>query len=102
MKKKFLSVLLVIILFSIFQTTAMAQAGRGLGRLGGVVLDEQDKPIAGAKVTLTYIQDIGGGLKLESVTNKKGEWSFIGLGTGKWSIAAEAKGYLPVSQEVTV
>jgi len=102
MKKQFVSTLVVLIIFSVFQTAALAQAGRGLGRLGGVVLDEQDKPIAGAKVTLTYIQDSGGGLKLESVTNKKGEWSFIGLGTGKWNLAAEAEGYQPASQEVTV
>lgn len=80
----------------------MAQAGRGVGRLGGVVVDEQDKPIVGAKLVMTYLQDAGGGLKLEATTNKKGEWSFIGLGSGRWSLSVSAEGYAPATQEVTV
>lgn len=84
------------------QGLALAQAGRGVGRLGGLVLDEKDNPIQGAKVVITYMQDVGGGLKLDSTTNKKGEWSFIGLGSGKWSIMVTANGYAPYTQEVTV
>lgn len=90
----------IIILFS--QMMLMAQAGRGVGRLGGVVVDEQDKPIVGAKLVMTYLQDAGGGLKLEATTNKKGEWSFIGLGSGRWSLSVSAEGYAPATQEVTV
>lgn len=84
------------------QGLALAQAGRGVGRLGGLVLDEKDNPIQGAKVVITYMQDVGGGLKLDSTTNKKGEWSFIGLGSGKWSIMVTANGFAPYTQEVTV
>jgi tetratricopeptide (TPR) repeat protein len=94
-------ILLVTVLF-LAQSLALAQAGRGVGRLGGVVLDEKDNPIPGAKVVITYLQDVGGGLKLDTTTNKKGEWSFIGLGSGKWSIMVTAEGYSPYNQEVTV
>lgn len=92
---------LTIIIFLV-NTSAWAQAGRGVGRLGGVVLDENDEPIAGAKVVLTYIQDAGGGLQLEATADKKGEWSFIGLGSGQWNLVVTAEGYEPLSKEVTV
>ena len=92
----------LVLVFFLAQTLALAQAGRGVGRLGGVVLDHNDKPVVGAKLVLTYIQDAGGGLKLEATTNKKGEWSFIGLGSGRWSLMVSAEGYAPMAQEVTV
>ncbi|MGQ9801307.1 MAG: tetratricopeptide repeat protein [Candidatus Saccharicenans sp.] len=90
------------LIFFLGQTLALAQAGRGVGRLGGVVLDNNDKPVVGAKLVLTYIQDAGGGLKLEATTNKRGEWSFIGLGSGRWSLMVSAEGFAPMAQEVTV
>lgn len=103
MKKKYLKFLLTLVAILIFShNLLLAQAGRGIGRLGGVVLDEQDKPIVGAKLVLTFIQEAAGGLKLEATTNKKGEWSFIGLGSGKWALSVSAEGYSPISQEVTV
>lgn len=97
---RFLTILLAI--FFLSQTMALAQAGRGVGRLGGVVLDNNDKPVVGARLVLTYVQDAGGGLKLEATTNKKGEWSFIGLGSGRWSLMVSAEGFAPATQEVTV
>ncbi|NPV82083.1 MAG: tetratricopeptide repeat protein [Candidatus Aminicenantes bacterium] len=97
---RFLVILLAI--FFLSQTLALAQAGRGVGRLGGVVLDNNDKPVVGARLVLTYVQDAGGGLKLEATTNKKGEWSFIGLGSGRWSLMVSAEGFAPATQEVTV
>ncbi len=93
---------LLTILFFLGQTGLLAQAGRGVGRLGGVVLDEKDQPIAGVKVVLGFVQEAAGGLQLETKTNKKGEWSFIGLGSGKWTLKAIADGYAPHSVDVTV
>lgn len=101
-KNYYLYLVSLTLVFFLAQTLALAQAGRGVGRLGGVVLDNNDKPVAGAKLVLTYIQDAGGGLKLEATTNKKGEWSFIGLGSGRWSLMVSAEGFAPVAQEVTV
>ncbi|MBP8600366.1 MAG: tetratricopeptide repeat protein [Candidatus Saccharicenans sp.] len=100
LKWRFIS--MVTILFFLGGSLLFAQAGRGVGRLGGVILDENDQPIVGAKVVVTFIQEAAGGLQLEAKTNKKGEWSFIGLGSGKWSLMASAEGYAPYTQEVTV
>lgn len=33
--------------------------------------------------------------KLESTSDKRGRWSFLGLGTGKWRITASLDGYIP-------
>lgn len=103
MKKRiFRNLIFPAIIVLLLPMMLKAQAGRGVGRLGGLVLDEQDKPIAGAKLVMTYLQDAGGGLKLEATSNKKGEWSFIGLGSGRWSLTVTAEGYAPATQEVNV
>jgi len=66
-----------------------AQAGRGKGRLGGVVIDEAKKPVPSAKVVLQFMQDRS--IQKETTTDKKGEWAFLGLGSGNWRITATAK-----------
>ncbi|HOP60468.1 MAG TPA: tetratricopeptide repeat protein [Candidatus Saccharicenans sp.] len=101
-KLKWRLVLIVTILFFAGESLLLAQAGRGVGRLGGVILDENDQPIEGARVVMTFIQEAAGGLQMDTKTNKKGEWSFIGLGSGKWSLMASADGYAPYTQEVVV
>lgn len=75
---------------------ALAQAGRGTARMNGIVLDPGDKPVAGAKVTAVYTQS--GGSTFETKTDKKGEFTFMGVGTGNWDITVVAEGYLPVTQ----
>jgi tetratricopeptide (TPR) repeat protein len=95
---KLWSILAVLVLFT--AGFASAQAGRGVGRIGGTVTDLEDNPLEGAKVMITYSQNTG--LKLEALTNKKGEWSFLGLGTGNWNLISYAKGYDPVNQPVYV
>ncbi|MCX6570807.1 MAG: tetratricopeptide repeat protein [Candidatus Aminicenantes bacterium] len=74
---------------------AIGQAGRGVARMGGDVVDKDGKPIPGAKVTIVFDQPAGS--TFETTTNKKGEWVFMGLGTGNWFVTAAAKGYLPVT-----
>jgi len=93
---------LVFILILGLATSGLAysQAGRGVGRVGGVVVDTEDKPIEGAKVMIVFSQDEN--LKYETITNKKGEWAFLGLGTGNWNITASVKGFLPVSKPLYV
>lgn len=75
---------------------AAAQAGRGIARLGGVVLDSEGKPIPSAKVVITLAQDEN--VKQETATNKNGEWGFLGLGTGNWNVTASASGFVPATQ----
>ncbi|MGA2362763.1 MAG: tetratricopeptide repeat protein [Candidatus Aminicenantales bacterium] len=78
-----------------------AQAGRGTARLSGLVIDQNGRPVEGAQVTLSYAQGAGGA-KHEAKTSKKGEWSFMGLGTGQWELVVVMKGYEPYTQSVSV
>jgi len=73
--------------------TALAQAGRGIARLGGFVLDKGGNPVAGAVVKITFDQP--GGSTFDTKTTNKGEFNFLGLGTGGWIISVTAKGYIP-------
>jgi tetratricopeptide (TPR) repeat protein len=86
--KKIWSALACVLVLS---TMAFAQAGRGKGRLTGFVLNEKGDPVADATVKLEFEK---GGLKDETVTGSKGEWSFISLGTGNVYLIASAEGYL--------
>lgn len=86
--KKICSALACVLVLS---TMAFAQAGRGKGRLTGWVLNEKGDPIANASVKLEFEK---GGLKDETTTNAKGEWSFISLGTGNVMLTASAEGYI--------
>ncbi len=87
----------VVLLFS---GPAFSQAGRGKARVGGVVLDPEGKPVVGATVTLTFAE--GTALKFETKTDKKGEWAFLGLGTGTWELAGSAPGFLPASKSLNI
>ena len=75
----------------VLSSLAFAQAGRGKGRLTGSVVNEKGEPVANATIKLEFEK---GGLKDETVTNAKGEWSFISLGTGTVLLTAIADGYL--------
>jgi len=77
---------------------AAGQAGRGTARMAGVVLDPAGNPVAGAKLTVVYTQS--GGTTFEAVTDKKGEWVVMGVGTGNWDVTVEAKGWIPVTQRI--
>jgi len=79
---------------------AFSQAGHGKGRLGGSLLDPDNKPVPGIKMTLTFSENKN--LAFADTTGKKGEWSFIGLGTGNWILSASVPGYQPVEQTINV
>jgi len=80
--------------------SAAAQAGRGTGRIKGTVVDEAGKAVSGAKVTITLVDNDS--VKREAVTDKKGEWAIIGLGTTQWTLDAAAEGYLPTTMSISV
>jgi tetratricopeptide (TPR) repeat protein len=88
LNKKIWSVLACVLVLS---TAAFAQAGRGKGRLTGWVVNGKGEPVANATVKLEFEK---GGLKDETVSGAKGEWSFISLGTGTVFLIASADGYL--------
>ncbi|MCP5102867.1 MAG: tetratricopeptide repeat protein [bacterium] len=97
----FTAVTAVILIFGLTVSSLDAQAGRGRGRLKGkVIFKDTKKPVTGADVMIYFAQDEK--LKYEDKTDKKGEWAFIGLGTGQWRITASFPGYIPDKQQLKV
>lgn len=71
-------------------TFIQAQEGRGGGRLTGTVVDEKGDAIEGATVTLKYVEF---NYQLQTMSNKKGQWGFIGLGKGAVQVTGVLEGY---------
>lgn len=59
------------------------------GTLRGKVIDDQNKPVDGAKVTMV---ETGTNRKFETKTDSKGEWRQIGLSPGNYTVTAEKDG----------
>lgn len=93
MKNNLFSYLTACLLALLFTTTASAQAWGGQGRLHGVIVDDQGKPVAGAKVILVSLKAGGAGPE-PIVTDAKGKWAVMGVIGGKWNIDVEADGFL--------
>jgi TolA-binding protein len=72
-----------------------AQDWKGQGRLAGVVLDEQGKPIAGVRVKL-FIPQYNGGF--EVTTNSEGKWTAAWMRSGMWTLDFSKLGYMPVNK----
>lgn len=81
----------VFLLALLVAATASAQGWRGVGRLQGLVVDQNDKPVAGAKVTLFSVKSGNGPEPI--ITNAKGQWTAGGLLGGQWHIDVEAEGF---------
>ncbi|MHB8054277.1 MAG: tetratricopeptide repeat protein [Candidatus Aminicenantales bacterium] len=87
------------ILFLGLSVAVSAQENLGRGRIGGLVTDESEVPIAGAKITAISTKSEA---RLEGVSDKKGRFSIIGLGTGLWRFVAQKEGYADASLDVEV
>jgi len=85
------SILLVVCLVA--AVTASAQAWRGVGRLHGTVVDQDGKPVQGAKIILKSVKGSDTG-PAPIVTDAKGRWQAGGLIGGQWNIDVEAEGFL--------
>jgi tetratricopeptide (TPR) repeat protein len=92
MKKRLLALMGSALLLFVFVLAATAQEWRGMGRVGGKVVDEESgKPIEGVtvKAMLPTSQNRGP----ESKSNGKGEWAIGGVANGNWSIDFTKDGY---------
>ena len=69
------------------------------GRVSGIVSDSAGAPVAGVRVTVV---DKAKGLKSSATTNKKGQYSFLNLGAGVYSLSVEADGFKPLSRDIVV
>jgi tetratricopeptide (TPR) repeat protein len=76
-----------------------APASAQSGQVKGKVVDAKGQPVEGAKITIVNVETSG--RKLETKTNKKGEYIQIGLQPGKYTITADKDG-LSQSHDVQV
>jgi len=67
----------------------------------GLVLDDSEKPIEGARVTLTPAASPDKGPSPVS-TNRKGRWFVGGLAEGRWRLVISAEGFLRSEGSATV
>lgn len=96
----FISLGIFLIVLWLVSPRALPQAGRGKGRLQGLVQNEEGKPIPSAKVVLELLASEKA--RRETITNEQGEWALIGLGSGNWKITVSAEGYIPQSTTIFV
>ncbi len=75
------------------------QENLGRGRINGFVVDEQGAPVVGAKIVAQSMRGTG---KLDGISDKKGRFAIVGLGTGKWRITASLEGFIDAFVEMDV
>ena len=81
-------------------TGVPAQEWRGMGRVGGKVVDEDGKPVEG--VAVKAMMPRAGNRGPESTSNAKGEWAVGGIAGGQWALDFAKDGYETKSITVTV
>lgn len=91
-----------LVTLAIFAALAVVQpaAAQSTGVIKGMVVDEKNAPIEGARVVMEM--EPGGGRKFETKTNKKGEYLQVGLASGAWKVTAEKDKLGSSPQTVTV
>ncbi len=99
-RKSYQRAFIWIIITFLLAGCAWAQAGRGKGRLSGLVMDESQNGIPSAKIVCELIENME--VKKEATSSKKGEWAVLGLGTGMWRVTVSKDGYIPSFTEVYV
>ena len=59
------------------------------GQLGGDICDSFEDPLAGVAVTVS-----GGSEPQTEMTNSEGDWAFLEMNPGTYSVTAELSGYV--------
>ena len=77
-----------------------AQANLGRGRISGMVVDEEKRPLEGVLIVAQSLTALN--TKLETKTGKKGYFAIGGLGTGMWRITAAKSGFMDAYQDIDV
>ena len=81
-----------VVLLLALGVSASAQEWRGMGRVGGKVVDEETgKPLDG--VAVKGMLPTSGNRGPESKSNSKGEWAVGGVASGNWAIDFSKDGY---------
>lgn len=76
-----------------------AQDWKGKGRVAGIVLDAEGKPLEGVTVRLAWTKEKAG---FDVVTNKEGRWNAGGISKGEWDVDFEKVGYVTLKKRMTV
>lgn len=76
---------LALLLLAATAVPALAQTGQ----FKGVVVDAQNKPVEGAKVVFVQVET---NRKIETKTNRRGEYQQVGLAPGNYTVTAEKDG----------
>jgi tetratricopeptide (TPR) repeat protein len=79
----------LLVAFAVLVAVAMALPGaaQSTGMVKGKVLDKEQKPVEGAKVSISFKDGIARNYEVK--TNKKGEYIQIGLPPGNYKVTAE-------------
>jgi len=88
-----------ILLTAFLLAASVGHAAAQIGRVGGVVKDENGQAIKGATISA---ENNNIGQSLTATTDDKGRFSMIGLRSGPWKFIAQAPGYLPESGQMPV
>jgi tetratricopeptide (TPR) repeat protein len=87
MGRRSLAICAVVLGLTVWAAPAHAQT---TGALKGRVVDAQNKPVDGAKITILMTGDRN--LKLETKSRKGGDYMQIGISTGDYTVTAEKDG----------
>ena len=87
----------LVLTTSLLPADARAQSTSPTGNLYGTVLDSQGAPVSGVAVTLT-----GPGAAQTSNTDARGDFHFLNLSPGAYSVRLERAGFGTVRRDVTV
>ena len=103
MNKQFTQLSSALVIALVFVgSVASAQEWRGMGRVGGKVVDEETgKPIEGVTVKAT-LPTAGSRGPNEGKSNSKGEWAVGGVSSGTWALDFSKEGYETRSISVPV
>jgi len=77
-----------------------AQEWRGMGRVGGKVLDESGQPVAGVTIKATLPR--AGNRGPEVTSNARGDWAIGGIAGGEWALDFSKDGFETRSMTVAV
>lgn len=77
-----------------------AQENLGRGRVTGKVVDQNNRPVEGARIVAQSLTALT--TKLEAKTDGKGGFIVGGMGTGLWRFTAAKSGYQDAVQDVDV
>lgn len=84
----------------VFAAVVASQEWRGMGRVGGKVVDEAGTPVEG--VTVKAMMPRAGNRGPGTRSNAKGEWAIGGIAGGQWALDFAKDGYETRSITVTV